>query len=200
MSLSYHSLLAQESFVTQTSFYNLICTVQSFTATDYLETFADNPSDIYGASDVDNATMNAFTQTRKFVMAEYGLTEAEAWTVITQGVDFAITQLVDGNWGVHTVIPKAIFSGGIVMENITSPSKRSLEGEADLTLSPETVHWGFFSKELEPVLTIDSGSEIVVEMATHHACDDWYAQENCGFHSAVCTLIFSFPACSTGTK
>ena len=52
---------------------------------------------------------NAFSQTVKFLMAEYGLTEAEAWTIITQGVDFGITQVVDGNWGVHAVVPKAIF-------------------------------------------------------------------------------------------
>lgn len=43
-------------------------------------------------------------------MAEYGLTEGEAWTVITQGVDFGMTQLVDGNWGVHAIVPKAIFN------------------------------------------------------------------------------------------
>jgi hypothetical protein len=42
-------------------------------------------------------------------MAEYNLTEPEAWTIITQGVNFGITQVVDGNWGVHAVIPKAIF-------------------------------------------------------------------------------------------
>lgn len=42
-------------------------------------------------------------------MAEYNLTEAEAWTIITQGVNFGITQVVDGNWGVHAVVPKAIF-------------------------------------------------------------------------------------------
>jgi hypothetical protein len=80
-----------------------------FTATDYLETFADNPSSIYGASSVDNATRNCFTQTRKFLIAEYNLTEAESWTIITEGVNFGITQVVDGNWGVHAVIPKAIF-------------------------------------------------------------------------------------------
>jgi acetamidase/formamidase len=68
----------------------------SFTETDYLESFASDPGDIYGASDLDKAAQNTFSQTRKFVMAEYGLTEAEAWTIITQGVDFAITQLVDG--------------------------------------------------------------------------------------------------------
>jgi hypothetical protein len=48
-----------------------------------------------------------------------------------------------------------------------------LEGEADLKLSSANVHWGYFSKTQEPVLTIDSGAEIVVEMATHHACDEY---------------------------
>ena len=35
------------------------------------------------------------------------------------------------------------------------------------------VHWGYFSKTEAPVLTVESGDEIVVEMATHHACDDY---------------------------
>lgn len=42
-----------------------------------------------------------------------------------------------------------------------------------LSLSAANVHWGYFSKELAPVLTIESGDEVVVEMATHHAGDDW---------------------------
>lgn len=119
--------------------------------------------------------MNAFLQTRKFVMAQYDLTENEATTIITQGVDFAMTQLVDGNWGVHSVIPKAVFventEGGSEIE--IKSGGRLLLGEADLKLSPENVHWGYFSKTLEPALTVPSGSEVVVEMATHHACDDW---------------------------
>ena len=49
---------------------------------------------------------------------------------------------------------------------------RSSNG-ATLELSADNVHWGYFSKTLEPVLTIASGDEVVVEMATHHACDDW---------------------------
>jgi hypothetical protein len=43
----------------------------------------------------------------------------------------------------------------------------------DLPLSAANVHWGFFSKTLEPALTVDSGTEVKVEMATHHACDDY---------------------------
>ena len=45
--------------------------------------------------------------------------------------------------------------------------------EADLPLSAANVHWGYFSKNLEPALTVDSGTEVVVEMATHHGCDDY---------------------------
>jgi acetamidase/formamidase len=75
--------------------------IHGFTETDYLATYAENPIDIYGASSIDKAMKNAFTQTRKFVMNAYGLTEMEAVSIITQGIDFGMTQLVDGNWGVR---------------------------------------------------------------------------------------------------
>lgn len=82
--------------------------IHGFTETDYLETYADNPADIYGASSIDKAMKNAYIQTRKFLMNAYTMTDMEATTIITQGVDFGMTQLVDGNWGVHAIIPKAI--------------------------------------------------------------------------------------------
>lgn len=72
--------------------------IHGFTETDYLQTFFDDPSQIYGASSIDKAMKNAFMQTRKFVMNTYGLTEMEAVSIITQGIDFGMTQLVDGNW------------------------------------------------------------------------------------------------------
>lgn len=81
-----------------------------FTKIDYLAAFPGNPADIYSASDVDETMMNAYKQTRKFLMAEYGMTEKEAWTVISQGVNFGITQVVDGNWGIHGIIPKAMLA------------------------------------------------------------------------------------------
>jgi acetamidase/formamidase len=123
--------------------------------------------------------LNCFTQTRKFVMAQYNLTEAEATTIITQGVDFAMTQLVDGNWGVHAVVPKAIFEEydeGTLVGTATTTTNRSrkLQHEGKhLKLGTDTVHWGYFSKTIKPVISIVSGEEIMVEMATHHACDDW---------------------------
>jgi len=108
----------------------LPCIIISFTETDYLETYAENPGDIYGASSIDKAMKNAYTQTRKFVMAEYGLTEAEVTTIITNGVDFAMTQLVDGNWGVHSVIPKSIFIE-VTDDEMTSISVTEDDGFVD---------------------------------------------------------------------
>jgi len=154
-------------------------TNRRFTETDYLETYFDDPSQIYGASSIDKAAFNAFTQTRKFLMAEYNLTEAEVWSIVTQGVDFGLTQIVDGNFGVHAVIPKSVFVEFTEEDRAALGStrrERILQGtEEELKLSPETVHWGFFSKNLPPVLNVTSGSEVVVEMATHHACDDYDA-------------------------
>ena len=83
--------------------------VHGFTETDYLATFPDDPSQIYGASSIDTAMMNAYTQTRKFLMATYSMSEIEANTFITQGIDFGMTQLVDGKTRVHGIVPKAIF-------------------------------------------------------------------------------------------
>ena len=137
--------------------------VHGFTETDYLETFAESPGDIYGTSSLDPAMANAYQQTRKFLMAMYEITEAEANTIITQGVDFAVTQVVDGNWGVHSVIPKKIFEPYNFLEvgaEAVASGRQSELVDADLKLSAETVHWGFFSKELEPVMTVTPGQEV----------------------------------------
>jgi acetamidase/formamidase len=55
---------------------------------------------------------DAFRKMRKFLMTTKKLTEDEAISLITIGVDFGITQVVDGNWGVHAVIKKDIFASG----------------------------------------------------------------------------------------
>ncbi|MEN7538584.1 acetamidase/formamidase family protein [Aurantiacibacter flavus] len=41
-----------------------------------------------------------------------------------------------------------------------------------LPVSPQTVHWGYFSSLLAPALTIKSGDYVTVETLTHHANDD----------------------------
>ena len=41
-----------------------------------------------------------------------------------------------------------------------------------LPVNSETVHWGYFSKDIEPRLTAASGDYITIETLTHHANDD----------------------------
>jgi acetamidase/formamidase len=41
-----------------------------------------------------------------------------------------------------------------------------------LSATPETVHWGYFSRSLKPVLSVESGDFVTIEALTHHAYDD----------------------------
>lgn len=47
---------------------------------------------------------------RHFLMTTQTLTEDEAISLLSIAVDFGITQVVDGNWGVHAIIKKNLFS------------------------------------------------------------------------------------------
>ena len=49
---------------------------------------------------------------RRFLMTTQSLTEDEAISLMSIGVDFGITQVVDGNWGVHALLRKNLFTGG----------------------------------------------------------------------------------------
>ena len=69
-------------------------------------------TDIYGKSSIDLALKDAFRKSRRFLMETKNLTEDEAISLLSVGVDFGVTQVVDGNWGVHAIIKKALFSGG----------------------------------------------------------------------------------------
>jgi acetamidase/formamidase len=42
-------------------------------------------------------------------MTTQGLGEDEAISLMSVAVEFGITQVVDGNWGVHAIIRKSIF-------------------------------------------------------------------------------------------
>ncbi len=87
--------------------------VHGFTFANYLAELGDDAqSEIYSKSSVDGAMRDAFRKMRQFLMHAKGLTEDEAISLMSIGVDFGITQVVDGNWGVHAVIRKDIFAGG----------------------------------------------------------------------------------------
>jgi hypothetical protein len=43
----------------------------------------------------------------------------------------------------------------------------------DLPATAATVHWGYFSRSLKPVLSVKSGDFVTIETLTHHAYDDY---------------------------
>jgi acetamidase/formamidase len=49
---------------------------------------------------------------RNFLMTTQGLNEDEAVSILSVAVDFGVTQVVDGNWGVHAIVKKSLFAGG----------------------------------------------------------------------------------------
>jgi acetamidase/formamidase len=86
--------------------------LHGFTYPNYLVDLGpDAQSDIYQKSSVDLAMRDAFRKMRHFLMTTKGLSENEAISLMSVAVDFGITQVVDGNWGVHATIKKNIFAG-----------------------------------------------------------------------------------------
>lgn len=86
--------------------------VHGFSYANYLEELGEAAqSDIYGKSSIDNAMRDAFRKMRAFLMTTQGLTEDEAVSLMSVASDFGVTQVVDGNWGVHGVIEKSVFAG-----------------------------------------------------------------------------------------
>ena len=85
--------------------------LSGFSYPNYLKDLgADAQSAIFQKSSIDLAMRDAFRKMRSFLMHAKGLTEDEAVSLMSIAVDFGITQVVDGNWGVHAIVKKAIFS------------------------------------------------------------------------------------------
>jgi len=61
--------------------------------------------------DLTIATRTAVREMIKFLMEEKGLSQADAYMLSSIAVDVNITELVDGNVGVHAMLPKEIFVG-----------------------------------------------------------------------------------------
>ncbi len=84
--------------------------LHGFSHPQYLREFGDKAaSEVYEKSSLDLAMRDAFHKTRRFLMSSQGLSEDEAISLMSVAVDFGITQVVDGNVGVHAIIRKALF-------------------------------------------------------------------------------------------
>jgi acetamidase/formamidase len=84
--------------------------VHGFSYSNYLSELGPAAqSEIFAKSSVDRAMRDAYHKMRHFLMTAKGLNEDEAISLMSVAVDFGITQVVDGNWGVHAVVRKDIF-------------------------------------------------------------------------------------------
>jgi acetamidase/formamidase len=101
-SLNYPLLETQDEFL-----------VHGFSFANYLSELGPKAqSEIYSKSSIDLALRDAFRKMRHFLMTTQGLTEDEAVSLMSVGVDFGVTQVVDGNWGIHAIVKKSLFSAG----------------------------------------------------------------------------------------
>ena len=86
------------------------CTASAFPTT-WPSSGPTRSREIYAKSSVDLALRDAFRKMRHFLMTTQGLSEDEAISLMSVAVDFGVTQVVDGNWGVHAIVKKALFAG-----------------------------------------------------------------------------------------
>jgi acetamidase/formamidase len=83
--------------------------IHGFAYANYLDDLED-PSDIFSeGATLDLAMTDCFIKTRNWLMDVYDMIEEETIALMTTAVDFGITQVVDGNWGVHADIDKWVF-------------------------------------------------------------------------------------------
>jgi acetamidase/formamidase len=85
--------------------------VHGFSHPNYLTDLGpDAQADVFRKSSVDLAMRDAFRKIRDFLMRVHHLSEDESISLISVAVDFGVTQVVDGNWGVHASLRKRIFN------------------------------------------------------------------------------------------
>jgi len=82
-----------------------------FSHPEYLKEMGPSAqSEVYKKSSLDLAMRDAFRKARRFLMTTRNLSEDEAISLLSVGVDFGVTQVANGNWGVHAVIRKGMFA------------------------------------------------------------------------------------------
>jgi acetamidase/formamidase len=85
--------------------------VYGFTFPNYLAALGSNAqTEVAKHASIDRAMRDAFRKMRRFLMTVHNLSEDEAIALMSIAADFGITQVVDGNWGVHGTIAKDMFA------------------------------------------------------------------------------------------
>lgn len=87
-----------------------VWSVYGFSVANYLsELGPDHQSEILKRGSLDSAMRDAFRKLRRFLMTTQMLSEDEAISLMSVAADFAVTQVVDANWGVTGSIRKSLF-------------------------------------------------------------------------------------------
>jgi acetamidase/formamidase/AraC-like DNA-binding protein len=85
--------------------------IHGFSFPNYLaELSKKTQSNVHQTTSLDFAMQDAFRKTRRFLMKAKGLSEDEAISLMSVAIDFGVTQVVNGNWCVHAIIRKSLFS------------------------------------------------------------------------------------------
>lgn len=63
-------------------------------------------------SDLDLAAKDSLREMINFLVKNKNLTPHDAYSLCSLAADLRVTQLVDGNKGIHTMLPKSIFASG----------------------------------------------------------------------------------------
>jgi acetamidase/formamidase len=84
--------------------------VYGFTFPNYLAALGPNAQlEVANHANIDQAMRDAFRKLRRFLMTAHRMSEDEAIALMSVAADFGVTQVVDGNWGVHGSIRKNVF-------------------------------------------------------------------------------------------
>ena len=85
--------------------------ILGFSNGEYLKDLGvDAQSEVYKQSSLDSAMRDCFRKARRFLMSLRALSEDEVISLLSVGVDFGVSQVANGNWGVHAVIRTALFT------------------------------------------------------------------------------------------
>ena len=84
--------------------------VHGFTFPNYLSELGvdaqDAQNQIYNSSSLDSAMYDAARKMLWLLTDRVGLSEAEAYSLMSVAVDFGVTQVANGNWGIHSILRK----------------------------------------------------------------------------------------------
>ncbi len=78
-----------------------------------------------------------------------------------------------GHGADQEVADEAESNGQIEAPPVQVPRESGKPRHHLLRATANTIHWGYFSHDLKPVLEVNSGDTVTIETLTQHAADDW---------------------------